>query len=183
MVMQLGGVRKAPKPSSSTLEEALKLFSFMGGDNKAGKKLLEEMKDVAAHNEKILAEANAAVQEANKMNRDLDDARQAFSDYEKKTRTEFENVAAELVARSKGLDEKKSNDDAYFKSQKESLDAKSKDVYETDQSLAAREKALVDRFNELEAREKKVKAAEAHNTKVLRDLELRDQRVRQAMGG
>ena len=67
MVGSVGMVRGTSRPGSLVIQEALNLLSALGGDSKGTTtKLLTEMKGVQDHNEVVLADAKAAVIEANK---------------------------------------------------------------------------------------------------------------------
>jgi len=67
MVGSVGMVRGISRPGSLVIQEALNLLSALGSDSGGTtKKLLTEMKGVQDHNEVVLADAKAAVIEANK---------------------------------------------------------------------------------------------------------------------
>lgn len=67
MVGSVGMVRGLSRPGSLVIQEALNLLSALGSDSEGTtKKLLMEMRGVQDHNEVVLADAKAAVVEADK---------------------------------------------------------------------------------------------------------------------
>jgi hypothetical protein len=183
MIKQLGGTRGVPKPSAAVAGEALNLLTFLGGNNKAGAKLLADMKYVQSHNEKLLNEANAAVNEANKLQKGVDQSRATLEKDTEKARLVFDTRSHELDNRSSAIDHKKNVDDAYLKSQNASLGERKASVDQVDKGLVVREKLLEKAHKDVEAREKAVSLAESRASRIRKDLEQRDARLRQAMGG
>ncbi len=183
MIKQLGGARGVLKPKAEVAGEALNLLTFLGGDNKAGAKMLTEMRDVQSHNQKLLDQANAAISEANKLQKGVDSAQAILEKDTAKARLVFETRSEELDKRSLAVDHKKSVDDAYFKSQSDSLKERTASVNKLENSFIAREKILGKAHKEVEAREKQVAQAENMASRTRRELEERDARLRQAMGG
>ena len=183
MIKQLGGTRGVPKPHAEVAGEALNLLTFLGGDNKAGSKLLAEMRDVQTHNQKLLDEARAAISEANKLQKDVDSAQAALEKDTAKVRMVFDVTSAAMDKRSAALDDKKKVDDNYFLSQTKSLADRTASVAKVEAGFRAREKALEKLHKDVEAREKQVVEAQNMATRTRRELEERDARIRLAMGG
>ena len=183
MIKQLGGTRGVPKPNAEVAGEALNLLTFLGGDNKAGAKMLAEMRDVQSHNQKLLDEANAAVREANRLQKGVDQSQSALEEDTARTRITFEKMSADFDKRSLALDEKKKLDDDYFLSQTRELKERTARVDTVENGFKVRDKALEKHHKDLEARERQVVEAQNIASRVRRELEERDARLRQAMGG
>ena len=63
-MMNVGSVRLSGQPKSNTVSEVLSLMQLAGGGDKNVRKLLEEMREVQAHNEQVMKEAMLARKEA-----------------------------------------------------------------------------------------------------------------------
>lgn len=93
------------KPTSSVIEKAMEFMSAFGRDDAKLKALLEEMKEVQIHNEKVLAESSASMIELDKRRDEVNegqkqlalgiaswhDRRQAAEDRFEKIKNEFES--------------------------------------------------------------------------------------------
>ncbi len=183
MIKQLGGTRGVPKPSAAVASEALNLLTFLGGNNKAGAKMLADMKDVQGHNEKLLNQANLAIQEANRLQDGVDKSQAKLDADTVNTRAVFEKCENDLDKRNLAIDHKKQVDDNYFKTQKASLSDDIKRVNTAEAAFAAREKALKGHDMELQGREKAIKEGQDANLRLRKDLDARDTRMKAAMGG
>jgi chromosome segregation ATPase len=62
----LNNPKKVPSPGSAALQEALNLIAGLGSGDKNLKSMLEEMKKVQQHNEKVVQDAVQAVSKVNK---------------------------------------------------------------------------------------------------------------------
>jgi len=183
MIKQLGGTRGVPKPKAEVAGEALNLLTFLGGDNKAGAKMLAEMREVQTHNQKLLDEANAAISEANKLQKGVDQSQAKLERDTIETRNLFDGMSADFDKRSLVLDEKKDVNDDYFLAQTKALADRTASVDKVEVGFKAREKALEKLHKDLEARERQVVEAQNMASRTRRQLEERDARIRQAMSG
>ncbi len=183
MIKQLGGTRGVPKPKAEVASEALNLLTFLGGNNKAGAKMLAEMKDVQSHNEKLLAQANLAIQEANRLQDGVDKSQAKFDADTRNARAVFEKRENDLDKRNLSLDHEKQVNDDCFKTQKTSLSDDIKRVNDAENANTARAVVLKGYDKELQGREKAVKAGQDANLRLRKDLDARDMRMKAAMGG
>ena len=65
------GLQQPPKPSASTINDALSLLLVFGGADKRARELLQEMRLVAEHNEGIVLEGREILARAEKMEKRL----------------------------------------------------------------------------------------------------------------
>ncbi len=183
MIKQLGGTRAVPKPNSAVASEAIELFTFLGGSNKEGIKLLQEMRDVQSHNEKVLSEATAAIVEASRLQVSVEKAQKALDAESQKARSALDKREDNLAKGHVALDHKKNLDDNYLKSQNASLTKREKELGELDSSFVLRERALKDGNNQVFAREKAVKKEQAANSAARLLLDQRTARIKAAVEG
>jgi DNA repair exonuclease SbcCD ATPase subunit len=93
----LNNPKKVPSPGSAALQEALNLIAGLGSGDKNLKAMLEEMKKVQKHNEKVVQDA---VQAVSKVNKDYENYRHALAELE----AEKEAFNKHMMKREQALD-------------------------------------------------------------------------------
>jgi len=182
MIKQLGGVRSVPKPDAVSVTEALNLLIVMGGDNKTAAKILKEMQSVQAHNKSLLAEANEAINEANRLQQQVDESRAKLK-HDILVNDNAIVARQAVLARSEGAiaEEKKAFDET-AKSVSADLETRVGAIDSNERALAKRDRDCRAYEKKLSRRADGIKQAESDNTALRAELNKRDQRMQAAMG-
>ena len=78
MLGKTGSLHNLPAPSASVLNEALKLLATFG-DSKSLTALLGQVREVQGHNEQVFREAQDAIAELTRGQKELDESRKALA--------------------------------------------------------------------------------------------------------
>jgi len=174
--------KSVPKPGSSSVQEALNLLVMMGSNNKAGAKLLNEMKCVQENNEKLLAEVKDAINQLTSAQAKLDRSQEKLDQDDTASRVTFASQSRDLLLQGNELEEKKK---AFNLATKARLTDNKRRISE----LAARESLVTSRetatdlfHHQVEQRAKDADKRVAKSQELLNDLNKRDERLRKAMG-
>ena len=78
MLGKIGTLHNLPAPSAAVLNEALKLLATFG-DSKSLSALLGQVREVQSHNEQVFREAQEAIAELTRGQKELDESRKVFA--------------------------------------------------------------------------------------------------------
>lgn len=177
------GPKSVPKPGSAAVQEAVDLMTFLGGDNKAGAKLLNEMKCVQISNEKLLAEVKDAINASSRAQAKLDKSQHKLESDTREARTGIAIAKQTLTQQSSDLDAKKKAFDLVTKARIMEHERKSDELSAREAVVIKRESANEAFERRLNTRAEEADKRDAANDALLDDLNERDQRLRKAMGG
>ena len=177
------GPKSTPKPGSATVTEALNLLVMMGGNNKAGAKLLNEMREVQKHNEEVLAEVQSLITKFNNLQEDVEDAQGRLENDKQTSLNSFSCRKNELLDIKETLDREKSAFRTDSEARTGDLDLRLGVIDSREKALLRNEKAVTAKDSELHDREERLRKSEDANKTVRAELDKRDARMKVAMGG
>lgn len=140
MIKSIGSLHNVPGPSSDVLSESLKLLTTFG-DKKAISTLLEQLRDIQAHNEKVFKDTQASIESLSIARKEFDESRKAFATIKAE---EDQNIRRRLEDLSQA-EARLAGKEAKFKSEQASANS----------ALAEKETLLVNRERQIVAREAK----------------------------
>ena len=118
---KIGGPRSNPGPKSTVTNEATALLAVFGRDDKAGKEVkarLAEMHAASEHNEKVLAAAKEAINEAAKAEQALTNREARFAEDSSKRSGALDVREAQLATADHALSTRVANFEAKAKAAK-----------------------------------------------------------------
>ena len=177
------GPKSVPKPGSATVTEALNLLVMMGGNNKAGAKLLNEMRDVQKHNEEVLAETQSLITKFTYLQRDVLAAQGVLENDKQTSLNSFSRRENELTDIKEKLDREKSAFRSDAEARTDDLDLRLGVIDSREKTLLRNEKASNARDSELDGRAEWLRKSEDANKTIRAGLDKRDARMKAAMGG
>lgn len=145
MLKSIGSLHNIPAPSSTVLNEALKLLATFG-DKKAIGALLEQVRDVQAKNEQVLRDAQETIHSLTVAQEELNESRRAFASVKVEEEQNLRRRIEELSQAEARLSGK--------------VSAFSKEQMQAKADIADKEKSLADRERDLTSRELKCKENE-----------------------
>ena len=179
MLGKTGSLHNLPAPSASVLNEALKLLATFG-DSKSLTALLGQVREVQSHNEQVFREAQEAIAELTRGQKELDESRKALVQTSllengaiKRRAEELSQAEAKLSGRIAKFDQEQSVASAALSELKKVLYNLEQTLNQRKAECESREEALarrtteLDNFQaelsgrslELQARERKLRAA------------------------
>lgn len=161
----IGSLHSVPAPSAAVLGESLKLLSTFG-DKKAISALLEQVREVQSHNERVFRDAQDAIGALIATRNELDERRNAFAAAKAQEDTALQRRATELSQAEARLSGKIS---AFADEQ--SLAKKA--LSEKERALEEREQAIAKRESECKYTEKELAERIAGQDKNERELSAR----------
>ena len=177
------GPKSTPKPGSATVTEALNLLVMMGGNNKAGAKLLNEMRDVQKHNEEVLAEVQSLITKFNNLQEDVEAAQEKVESDKQASVHSFARRKNELLDIKETLDGERGEFDLDVESRTDDLDLRLGVIDSREKALLRNEKASNAKDSELDGRAEWLRKSEDANKTLRAELDKRDARMKAAMGG
>ena len=184
------GPKRVRKPDAESVSEALNLLVIMGGDNKAAKKLLEEMKAAQEHNTDLLNRTNDAINKSAHISQEVSAAQSKLAKDSKKALDEFEARDDALFQMERDLETQKSLFAAEMRDKRGALDLLKSDFASTKRDFDRDVVANNMLAKSLDARLGGIKKSEGENRKASEaladrkaDMDKRDALMKAAMGG
>ncbi len=177
------GPKSVPTPGSAAVIEALNLLVMMGANNKAGAKLLHEMKSVQECNEKLLAEVKDGINKLSRAQAKLDKSQENLNRDTMVAQSTLATKRQELFQQEADLKTKTKAFDLLSKARNEEYVRKSSELAAREALVTKREAAGEAFERRLNVREEAANDRDTANEALLDDLNERDDRLRKAMGG
>jgi len=177
------GPKSVPTPGSAAVIEALNLLVMMGSNNKAGAKLLHEMKSVQECNEKLLVEVKDDINKLSRAQAKLDKSQQKLESDTKTAQTSLARQKQGLYQQDADMKTKTKAFDLVTKARLEDYDRKTSELNAREALVTKREAAGEALEYQLNVREERADKRDTANEALLDDLNERDDRLRKAMGG
>ena len=156
MLGKTGSLHNHPAPSASVLNEALKLLATFG-DSKSLTALLGQVREVQSHNEQVFREAQEAIAELTRGQKELDESRKAFAQTSllengaiKRRAEELSQAEAKLSGRIAKFDQEQSIASAALSELKKVLYNLEQTLNQRKAECESREEALARRITELD---------------------------------
>lgn len=182
MIKSIGSLHNVPGPSSDVLSESLKLLTTFG-DKKAISSLLEQLREVQTHNERIFKETQAAIESLSIAKKEFEASRQAFANLKNKEDSDLNRRWDDLSQAEARLSGKMSKFDSEQASANAILSDKEADILKRAQAMTAREAKCDDRGRDLDSRLAVVGGKEADLRNREQQLQVKEKKLRAVLDG
>lgn len=180
MIKSIGSLHNVPGPSSLVLSESLKLLTTFG-DKKAISAILEQLRDIQAHNEKVFKDTQAAIEALSVESKAFEESRKAFA-AQKAEQDDISNqrtiALSQAEARLSGKASALANEQAVFKL---SLDKKETALANREQTCRSREMKCDENERGLASRMEVMGNRESDIVRREKQLQVKENKMRAAM--